>query len=68
MLLTWSPHFVPCQSYVAAGTQSRRSEFAVFIYLFICLFVCLLLLLLLLSLGLLPRHMEVPRLGAESEL
>ena len=42
--------------------------FYFFIYLF-CLFVSfLLLLLLLLFLGPLPRHMEVPRLGAESEL
>ena len=31
-------------------------------------FLCLLLLLLLLFLGPLPRHMEVPRLGVESEL
>ena len=38
-----------------------------FIYLFFCL-LSFLLLLLLLFLGPLPRHMEVPRLGVESEL
>jgi len=39
-------------------------------FFFFCLlsFVFLLLLLLLLFLGPLPRHMEVPRLGVESEL
>jgi len=35
---------------------------------FFFLSFCLLLLLLLLFLGPLPRHMEVPRLGVESEL
>ena len=41
-----------------------------FFYFFVFFFVffCLLLLLLLLFLGPLPRHMEVPRLGVESEL
>ena len=39
-----------------------------FFPLFLSFFVFLLLLLLLLFLGPLPRHMEVPRLGVESEL
>jgi len=43
-------------------------RFFFFFCLVFCLLSLLLLLLLLLFLGLLPRHMEVPRLGVESEL
>ena len=39
-----------------------------FFFFFFCLFAISLLLLLLLFPGPLPRHMEVPRLGVESEL
>ena len=35
-------------------------------FIFVCLFVCLFVFLP--FLGLLPRHMEVPRLGVQSEL
>ena len=54
---------------VGAGYSFLNYYYYYFIYLFILfIFFCLLLLLLLLFLGPLPRHMEVPRLGVESEL
>ena len=48
--------------------HSKHTLFILFIYLFIYFYFLLLLLLLLLFLGPLPLHMEVPRLGVESEL
>ena len=46
----------------------ENSFFFFFFFLSFVFFLLLLLLLLLLFLGPLPRHMEVPRLGVESEL
>ena len=40
--------------------EKRMKQYLYFIYLFVCLLACFL--------GLHPRHMEVPRLGAEWEL
>ena len=46
-----------------------KLEVVLFCFVFLSfVFLLLLLLLLLLFLGPLPRHMEVPRLGVESEL
>ena len=50
------------------GIFQLNWAFYLFIYLFYYYYFFVFLLLLLLFLGPLPRHMEVPRLGVESEL
>ena len=54
--------YSPCNLYAKPRERcipTSSSDLLLFFFLFFCLFVCLFWL----FLGLLPRHMEVPRLG-----